>query len=135
MTLSFAEDVRNDMLGVVNTQVNAGAAAGYVEVRSGTRPANADTAATGTVLATLTLVDPAFSAPAAGVMDLDADPDITGTAAATGTASWARVYDSDANAVFDGDVATSAADWIITSTSITSGQTVNLTLGSLTRPA
>lgn len=135
MTLSFAEDVRNDMLAVVNTQVNAGAAAGYVQIRSGTRPANPNTAATGTMLAQLTLADPAFAAPVAGVMDLDADPDISGTAAATGTASWARVYDSDNNAVFDGDVGTAATDWIITSTSVTSGQPVNLTLGSLTRPA
>ena len=41
-------------------RLDAGAAAGYIEIRTGSQPATADTAATGTLLGTLTLSDPAF---------------------------------------------------------------------------
>lgn len=135
MTIHIKSTVRNAMLSALNTAANAGAAAATIEVRSGTQPANADAADVGTVLATFTCADPAFETPASGVMDLDANPDLTATAAATGTASWARMKDSDGNVVFDGSVGTSGADFIITSTSIVSGQTVTLTVGALTQPA
>lgn len=136
MVLHFATATRNAMLDAIATALNAGSGAAYIEVRSGTQPANANTAASGTVLATITLTDPAQDgAASAGVLTIDADPDISATAAATGTASWARVYDSTGAAVFDGSVATSGGDFTITSTSITSGQTVTLTVGTLTLAA
>lgn len=135
MAVRILAAVRNAMLDEIAAAVDAGASPGYIEIRSGTRPADADTAATGTVLATITLADPAFSAAASGVLTLDADPDLTATASATGTASWARVYQSGGTAVFDGSVGTSGTDFTISSTSITSGSTVNLTAGTLTLPA
>lgn len=135
MAIKLSEAARNARLNAITTLVDGGASPGYIEVRSGTRPANVNTAATGTVLATFTLADPSFGAAAAGVITLDADPDISATAAATGTASWARGYDSTGAAVFDGDVGTSGTDFIITSVSITSGQTVTLTAGTLTEAA
>lgn len=135
MTFRVAVAARNAGLDAIFDRANAGAGPGVVEYRTGSQPATADTAATGTVLVTFTLADPAFSAASAGVKDLDADPDISATAAATGTVGWARCKDSDGVTVFDGSVGTSATDFIINSTSITSGQTVNLTLGSVTDPA
>ena len=87
------------------------------------------------MLAIFTCADPAFEAASAGVMDLDANPDLSTTAIASGTATWARVKDSDGTVVFDGSVGTSGTDFIITSTTVVSGQTVTLTVGALTLPA
>ena len=135
MTLRVAVLARNAGLNAIFNLADAGAGPGVIEYRTGSQPATADTAATGTVLVTFTLADPAFFVAAAGVKDLDADPDIAATAAATGTVGWARCKDSVGVTVFDGSVGTAATDFIINSTSITSGQTVNLTLGSITDPA
>ena len=135
MAIRIKGTVRDSMLDVIDAAVNAGAGPGTIEIRSGTQPANADTAATGTLLAEFTLTDPAFETPASGSMDIDATPDLTTTAVATGTATWARVLDSDDNVVFDGSVGTSGTDFIITSTSITNGQTVTLTSGALSLAA
>jgi hypothetical protein len=134
--INIATPVANDMLDVIAAAVDAGAAEGYIELRSGTKPVNADTSpADGALLATFTLEDPSFAAATARAMALDASPVISSTAVATGTASWARAYDSDDNVVFDGGVGTSGEVYIIASVSITSGQTVNLTVGSLSLPA
>ena len=43
-------------------QVNIGSTAAVTDIRSGAQPADPDTAATGTLLATLTFSDPAFGA-------------------------------------------------------------------------
>jgi hypothetical protein len=135
MTLRVAVAARNAGLDAIFDRADAGSGPGTIEVRTGSQPATADTAESGTLLVTFTLADPAFSAASAGVKDLDADPDLSAAAAATGTAGWARCKDSAGNTVFDGSVGTSGTDFIINSTSITSGQTVNLTLGSVTDPA
>jgi hypothetical protein len=135
MTLRVATAVRNAGLDAKYDRVNAGSGPGVIEYRTGSQPASADTAASGSVLVTFTLADPAFAPAAGGVKDLDADPDISATATGTGTVGWARCKDSDGNTIFDGSVGTSGTDFIINSTSITSGQTVNLTLGSITDPA
>lgn len=133
--ITIATPTANAMLDQIAADVDAGSAEGYIELRSGTKPANADTAPPdGALLATFTLEDPSFAAATARSMDLDAAPDISATAVATGTASWARVYDSDDNTVFDGDVGTSGTVFIIASTAITNGQTVNLTVGALSMP-
>lgn len=135
MTFRVAVAGRNAGLDSALDRANAGAGPGTIKIYTGAQPATADTAETGTLLVTFTLADPAFAAASAGVKDLDADPDLSAAAAATGTAGWARCEDSDGNNVFDGSVGTSGTDFIINSTSITTGQTVNLTLGSVTDPA
>lgn len=135
MTLRVAVAGRNAGLDARYDRANAGAGPGTIKVYTGSQPATADTAESGTLLATFTLADPAFAAAASGVKDLDADPDLSTTAVATGTAGWARCEDSDGNNVFDGSVGTSGTDFIINTTSVTSGQTVTLTVGTITAPA
>lgn len=136
MTIRVSSAARNAALDAIVDRVDAGAAAGTIKVYTGTQPANADTALSGqTLLVTLTCADPAFASAASGSVDIDADPDLSASAVATGTAAWARVADSDGNTVFDGSVGTSGTDFIINSTSITSGQTVTLTTGNITFPA
>lgn len=135
MTVRIAVAVRNAMIDTWVDSLDGGAGAATIEIRSGTQPADADTTATGTLLATLTCADPAFDAASGGSAAIDADPDLSATASNTGTASWARVKDSDGDTIFDGSVGTSGTDFIITSTSITSGQTVTLTSGTVSIPA
>lgn len=242
MTLRLSVAARNAAQDAAFNLADAGVGPATIKVYSGAQPATADAAETGTLLVTFTCADPAFAASVNGVKDLNANPDLTSTAVATGTAGWARCEDSGVatpvlnapttaatggtlaagtyfyvitatnangetvksnevsqvttgatstvglswtaivgatgykvyrstatgteallatlgavtsytdtgaattaptpptvnttgNNVFDGSVGTAGADFTINSTSITSGQTVNLTLGSITDPA
>lgn len=115
--------------------LDAGAGAGLLRIYSGTQPADADDAASGTLLAELTFSDPAFgNASTSGVATANA---ITADASAnaTGTAGWFRCVDSNAVTVFDGAVSTSGAELNLDSTSITVGQTVSVTALTYTHPA
>lgn len=119
--------------------IDGGAGAGVVQIRSGTQPADPDTTATGTLLASITLNDPAFGAAAdaapGGQATADVSPAIEDTSAdATGTATWFRVLDSDSNAILDGEVGTSGADMNLNTTSIVSGSTVTITSWTVTMP-
>lgn len=135
MTIRTATAAANAALDACYDRANAGSGPGTIKVYSGSQVATGDTTETGTLLATFTLEDPAFSAASARVKDLDAAPDLSTTAVGTGTAGWARCEDSDGNNVFDGSVGTSGTDYIINNTSVTTGQTVTLTLGAITAPA
>lgn len=131
MVVSLAASVRNTMLDAIITALSAGPAAPYLEVRSGTRPANVATAATGTVLAVFTLNDPAFGAAAAGTAALVTTPALSSTALASGTATWVRVYDSTGVVILDGTCGTSAAEFILNTTNILAGAVIALASGSL----
>lgn len=135
MTLRFAVAARNAGLDARLDRMDAGVGAGVIKIYSGAQPATGDTAASGTLLVTLTCSDPAWAAATDGVKTLDNTPVLTAAAVATGTAGWARCEDSAGVAVMDGSVGTSGTDFTINSTSITSGQTVNLTAGTVTDPA
>lgn len=116
------------MLDNLVDAIDAAATAGYVEIRTGAQPANPGVAATGTLLATITLNDPAFGAAAYddpnnwAEADADIDPALSDSSAdATGTAGYFRVYDGDDTAIMDGTVGTSDADMIVNTTSLVSG--------------
>ena len=117
--------------------IDAGAGAGTVQIRTGTQPADPDTTATGTLLATLTFSDPAFgaavdAAPGA-IATANAITDDT-SADATGTAGYFRVLDSDSLAITDGECGTSGADMNFNTTSIESGANVSITAWTITMP-
>lgn len=108
---------------------------GTVEIRTGVRPANPAAAATGTILGTFTLPNPAFGAASVGVATANAVTAVT--ASGTGTASWFRAYRSAGNgggAVIDGDVATSGADMTIQNTSVNASQALTITAWTHTQP-
>lgn len=121
MALGLVANVRNDFLSAINTRANAGATAALLRIYSGPRPATGGTATT--LLAELTMSDPAFNAPAAGAMTAAA---ITTDAAAnaTGTAVWFRIVDSNGVAVLDGDVGVAGTDLTLNTTSIVVGTPV-----------
>lgn len=118
--------------------VNIGSTASVIDIRSGTQPADPDTAATGTLLATLTFSDPAFgSATDANPGGLLTASAITsGTAVATATAGYFRIRATGTGAddVADGEVGTSGCDLNFNTTSITSGSTVSITSMTVTMP-
>lgn len=135
MAIRIATATREAMMNAVEAALDGGVGAATVEIYTGSQPADANTVASGTLLATLTLNDPAGTQ-TGGVITIDVSPAISATAVATGTAGWARVKDSAGVTVLDGSVGTAATDFIIDSTSITSGQTVALVATStLTLPA
>lgn len=83
---------------------------GFLRIYDGTQPATADTAITTQVLLVeLTFGTPAFAAASGGVANAN---DIgSGVCAATGTATWFRVFRSNGTTVvFDGSVGVSGCD-------------------------
>ena len=103
---------------------------GTIEIRSGTQPANANAAATGTLLVTLTFSATAFAPAGATGGQAAANAIGSANAAATGTASWFRAKGSGGGTVFDGSVGTATADLILSSVSLTTGG--NVAVSSLT---
>lgn len=92
----------------------------------------------GSVIATITLNDPAFGAASNGVASLDVDPVPSATASATDTAAgWAlqSMNSGTPTTVLSGTIGTGSEDLDIDNTSVTSGQTVNITSLTVTVPA
>lgn len=136
MATRISTEIRDLACNAVVDALDAGAGAPTLKVYTGTQPASAEDAATGTLLATFTLdATAAFGASSSGVATLDVSPAISAVAAATGTAGWFRAADStDANRI-DGSVGQGSGDLSLDNTSITSGQTVNLVSWTVTMPA
>jgi hypothetical protein len=134
MTVFISAAARSAAADAVAALVDGGAAAGTLQIRSGTQPAGPDSTATGTLLAELTLHDAAFGAAAAGVATLAGTP-LTVTAVASGTASWFRVLDSNGVAVFDGSVGVSGADLLVNTVTVSTGLDVEISDGTMTMPA
>lgn len=130
MTVTLSTTLRSDLADVLGTALDGGS----IQIRSGTRPAGPGTTATGTLLATVALENPAFSE-ASGVLTL-ADPDAV-TAVADGTATWCRFLNASAAAVLDGRVTATGGggDVTLATTSITTGLSIDVTGGSITMPA
>lgn len=114
---------------------------GVIRIYSGSQPADADTAESGTLLCEITVSDGAFSGGtwtnglvfdevSSGVISIPSGDTWQGTNAATGTAGWFRFYDNNyttgasTTAVrFDGSCGTSGTQMNMSSTSLTSGKT------------
>lgn len=112
-------------------RLDAGTGPGYIELRSGTQPNFGDAPASGAVLVTIPLQDPAFG----DAVDLNpgARASLNGmpsaNAAAAGTAGWFRAYDSNANPVQDGAITLTGGggEMEIDNLAITVGATVTVT--------
>jgi hypothetical protein len=105
MALSFSDALRNARANAITAAVDAGSGAGILEIRTGAKPASPDDAATGTLLASITLADPSFGAAVDGVITLDNTPELSDASAdATGTAAHFRIKTSAGTGVIDGTV-------------------------------
>lgn len=128
MTIRFNTAMRDAMVTALT-----GAISGYtLSIYTGSQPAAANDAATGTKLVEIMING--FNAPANGSATLNTSTPNTGTAVATGTAGWGRIV-GGAGERIDGTVGTSGTDFTINSTSITNGATVTLTAMTVTQPA
>lgn len=134
MAARLSTAARNAAANAIAVLADAGPAAGTVEVRTGAQPATPDDPATGTLLATFTLADPAYTAAVAGVCALDATPTLSTTAVADGTAGWFRLLDSTGAAVLDGAVGTVGQQMNLSTVTIGTGATIEITSGNITQP-
>lgn len=125
MALKLPDAFRQTRADTWSTRAGNGA---LLRIYSGSQPADADTAASGTLLAELTCGSPfAAAASSEGVVTANAITQDS-SANATGTAGWFRLVKSDGTTcVCDGSVGTSGADLNLVTTSITSGQPVQVT--------
>jgi hypothetical protein len=131
MAARITTAARNAAADAVVDLVDGGAGAGKLRIYTGSQPATADTAASGTLLVDIALADPAFGTASSGAAALAGTPR-SNTASAAGTAGWFRVLDSNNVAVFDGAI---GVELTLDNNSIASGQTVNITSLTYTQPA
>lgn len=135
MATRIADAARSASTDAIVDRIDAGAGAGTLKIYTGSQPADADDAESGTLLVTITLSDPAYGAASNGVASLSGTP--SGTAVAAGTAGYFRVEDSTGANVFDGSVTATGGggDLELDNTSIASGQSVTISSLSFTTPA
>lgn len=117
---------RNGMVDNLAARLNSG----FLKVYSGTQPANANTALSGnTLLVTHGFASTAFGASSSGTAT--AGSISSGVIAASGTATFARLYESDGTtAVMDISVGASGCDLNYPTATFT--QNVTATISSLT---
>src|SRR5687768_3042374 len=116
---------RNAATDAIVDRLDAGAGAGKLRIYTGSQPASANDAATGTLLAEFTLADPAFGNSATGTATASAIADTTGLAA--GDAGWFRALDSNSTTCIDGSVGTSGQDLNLNTLTVSIGVNVSVT--------
>lgn len=137
MAIGISTPARNAAVAAVAALPDADVGAGQIFIRTGAAPATADDPATGTLLVTIPLNDPAFGAPAAGVVTLDVTPTPSGSGVAAGTAGYFRLADNSGDVTLQGSVTVTAGggDLELNTTAIGIGTLVEITSGTLTMPA
>ena len=122
MAVTYETAVKTARMQAVVTQIDEGTGAGKLKIRDGSN----------NILATFTLADPCGTVSGA-MLTFDFDPNISVTAGANGTATNAIITDSDDETKISGlTVGVGTGDIQLDSTSITSGQTVTITAGTIT---
>jgi hypothetical protein len=125
MAIVYATALKTTRMQAVEAAMDAGPAAGTLVI--GTAALSGGTG----VLATIALADPAGTVSGA-VLTLSGLPK-SATASAAGTAAKAELRDSTGTVVASGlTVGVSASDIIINSTTISSGQTIQINSGTIT---
>lgn len=127
---------RNAIVDAVSARVDSGSGPGVIEIRTGTQPASANSAASGTLLATVVLADPSFGAGSSGTATLAGVP-LTDAADSSGTAGWFRIKDSSGGTVLDGMCSMSGGggEMILDNTSLATGQNFIITALTVTAPS
>lgn len=132
MVVVLTSNARNAACDAIVDLIDAGAGAGYLELKSAPSTTGGTPGANNEV-ATLTFSDPAFGAASTGVATASAITD--DTSATGGTANDATFFDSNNVAVLQCDVAAAASDINLSSISIGAGDTVSITSLTVTVPA
>lgn len=119
MALTLSARCKTNMLAQINAAAGTNA---VLTIYSGTRPATGGTATT--ALAQFTCGSSAFGTVSGRVLTANTIGPTTATA--TGTATWARLKSSGGTFVADMSVGTSGAELILSTTSVSSGATLNI---------
>lgn len=114
---------RNAAVDAVVDLIDGGSGAGLMRIRAST-----------TVLATITLDDPAFGASATGTATGAGFPKSDSSADATGTPDNYQITDSDVTVVISGTAAVGSSE-VNCDGNITAGQTVTVNSLTYTQPA
>lgn len=120
MTLKIADLMRDSMVDQLVAILGNDA---LCKIYTGTQPADADTAATGTLLVTI-VVDGIWDASTVGVAPCG--PSTSVNAVATGVPGYARVSNNLGANWFDCSVGLSGTDIIINASPLTAGQGVQI---------
>ena len=127
MATRISTQARTNLL---DTGIDTDFDSGVLEIRTGTQPAAATDAATGTLLVSITLPADAFGAVSNGAMSRNGT--WQGTAVASGTAGYFRLRNSGDTVRIDGAV---GAELTLDNTSISNGGTVTINTATITAPA
>lgn len=131
MALGIVVTVRNAQLDAIRDAIDAGAAGGKVKVYDGSRPATGVAVGAQVLLGTVTCSATSAANASGGVLTFNAFTEDS-SADASGTATWARVTDSDDTFVCDMSVGTAAADLIMNTVTIVSGGPIRIDSGTIT---
>jgi hypothetical protein len=122
MAVNYDTATKSARMAATILQIDANASPAFLEIA---------TAAYASVLVTITLADPSFTE-SGGVITMAGAPK-SGVAGASGTAAVARIKDGgNTTKVNNLTVGTAGNDVNLNSTTISSGQTVTLTAGTIT---
>lgn len=127
--LKYSNGTRNAQQQGLITYAGSNA---IIRIYNGSQPANANTAiSTQTLLAALTVTG-SFGTDSNGTLTISSVASTT--AVASGTASFFRIVKSDGTTVvMDGSIGTSDADMVVNTTTITSGENVQISSGTIIR--
>jgi hypothetical protein len=127
--LQYSNGTRNAQQEGLITYAGTGA---IIRLYSGTQPANANTAISSQTLLVSLTISGAFGTSTNGTLTLGSVT--SGTAVASGTASFFRIVKSDGTTVvMDGSVGTSSADLVLNTTTIATNDTVAISAGTIIR--
>lgn len=140
MAMTISTAARTGAADTVVDLCDGGTPPAVLRIYGGTRPAGPGTTTAETVLASVTLANPAFGAASSGVATLTDPGAVTGAAA--GTATWFRIVTGGTAAggagVIDGSVTATGGggDLELNTTTISVGVNVDITAGgTVTMPA
>ena len=140
MAVDISVAARDAACNAIVDLVDGGAGAGHLFIRSGTQPATPATADSGTLLADITLQDPAFDISGSGGGNADGESVLLGvplsdtSADGTGTAGHFRIKDSNSVVIFQGSCGQGSGDISFDNASIVATGTVTITALSVTVP-
>lgn len=130
MALKYGVAARNSRLDILESTIGTGP---ILRVLTGSVPANAAAAQTGTLLAELTLPSDWMAAASSGAKSKAGT--WSGTASAAGTAGYFRILNSGATVVhIQGTAGTAGTDMILDSASFASGQAFSVLTFTITAP-
>lgn len=133
MAYRLSTNARNKACDAIVDEIDAGAGAGTIAIRTGAQPSNVGDADSGTLLGTLTFSDPAFGASSTGTATAASITSDT-NADNSGTAGHFRIKDSSPAIHSDGTCDQGSGDLNFDNKTIVAGGTIAISSFTVTVP-